>query len=54
MIPIKFLVFPNLNQFSSFENGHVRIRKVDLYGSILSLEQQIFPALFEVIGDFGA
>jgi len=53
MIPIKFLVFPNLNQFSSFENGHVRIRKVDLYGMIDSLGQQIFPALFEDIGDFG-
>ena len=53
IIPVKFLVFPNISQFSSFKNGHVRIKKGDLFGLIDSLGQQIFPALFENIGDFG-
>lgn len=53
IIPVKFIVFPNLTQFSSFKNGHVRIKKDDLFGLIDSLGQQVFPALFENIGDFG-
>ena len=53
IIPIKFLTFPNISQFSSFKNGHVRIKKGDLFGLIDSLGQQIFPALFDNIGDFG-
>ena len=53
IIPVKFIVFPNVSQFSSFKNGHVRTKKGDFFGLIDSLGQQVFPALFDNIGDFG-
>lgn len=53
IIPIKFQVFPNINQFSSFKNGHAKVKKGNLFGLIDSLGQQVYPPLFDNMGDFG-